>query len=144
MAESPNNLDIYIPINTLTYNLLIEHSKSDSEDSIYFKQLLDSVKAIKFSEIHTLEKLSDLCYGKNAIIFNSLKGELFSYRFECDLSINDLKYDQMNVIRLIRKDYQYSDQMIHMWVKLNYKIISLKFSIWLSVLGLFIVEVMFW
>jgi hypothetical protein len=115
LAESPNNLDIYIPENTLTYNLLIEHSKSDSEDSIYFKQLLDRVKTITFSEIHTLEKLEDLCNGKDAIIFNSLKGEsIFDYRSECDLSINDLKYDQMNVIRLIRKDYEYSDQMIQM------------------------------
>jgi hypothetical protein len=33
LAESPIN-----------YNLLIEHSKSDSEDSLYFKQLLDGVK----------------------------------------------------------------------------------------------------
>jgi hypothetical protein len=115
LAESSNNLDIYIPENTLTYNLLIEHSKSDSEDSIYFKQLLDRVKTITFSEVYTFEKLIDLCYGKNAIIFNSMKGELIlEYRSECDLSINDLKYDQMNVIRLIRKDYQYSDQMIHM------------------------------
>jgi hypothetical protein len=115
LAESPNNLDIYIPENTLTYNLLIEHSKSDSEDSIYFKQLLDRVKNITFSEVYTFEKLRDLCYGTNAIIFNSLKGELaFEFRSECDLSINDLKYDQMNVIRLIQKDYEYSDQMIHM------------------------------
>jgi hypothetical protein len=115
LAESPNNLDIYVPQNTLTYNLLIEHSKSDSEDSIYFKQLLDRVKTVSFSDIHTIEKLSDLCYGKNAIIFNSLKGEsIFDYKSECDLSINDLKYDQMHVIRLIRKDYQHSDQMIQM------------------------------
>ncbi len=115
LAESPNNLDIYIPKNTLTYYLLIEHSKSDSEDSIYFKQFLDRVKTITYSEVYTFEKLSDLCYGKNAIIFNLMKGELIlEYGSECDLSINDLKYDQMNVIRLIRKDYQYSDQMIHM------------------------------
>jgi hypothetical protein len=115
LAESPNNLDIYIPENTLTYNLLIEHSKSDSEDSIYFKQILDRVKTITFSEVYTLEKLEDLCNGNNSIIFNSLKGEsIFDYRSECDLSINDLKYDQMNVIRLIRKDYEYSDQMIQM------------------------------
>jgi len=115
LAESPNNLDIYVPQNTLTYNLLIEHSKSDSEDSIYFKQILDRVKTSTFSGIHTFEKLRDLCDGKNAIIFNSLKGELiFELRSKCDLSINDLKYDQMNVIRIIRKDYQYSDQMIHM------------------------------
>jgi hypothetical protein len=115
LAESPNNLDIYIPKNTLTYYLLIEHSKSDSEDSIYFKQFLDRVKTITYSEVYTFEKLSDLCYGKNAIIYNSMKGELIlEYGSECDLSINDLKYDQMNVIRLIRKDYQYSDQMIHM------------------------------
>jgi hypothetical protein len=115
MAESPNNLDIYIPENTLTYNLLVEHSKSDSEDSIYFKQILDRVKTITFSELYTLEKVSELCYGKNAIIYNSLKGErIFELISKCDLSINDLKYDQMNVIRLIRKDYEYSDQMIHM------------------------------
>jgi hypothetical protein len=115
LAESPNNLNIYIPENTLTYDLLIEHSKSDSEDSIYFKQLLDRVKATTYFEIHNFEKLKSLCYGENALIFNSMKGELiFEYRSECDLSINDLKYDQMNVIRLIRKDYQYSDQMIHM------------------------------
>jgi hypothetical protein len=115
LAESPNNLDIYIPDKTLTYNLLIEHSKSDSEDSIYFKQLLDRVKAVKLSEIQDFDKLKDLCHGKNAIIFNSLKGELiFDYRAECDLSVNDLKYDQMNVIRIIRQDYVYSDQMIHM------------------------------
>jgi hypothetical protein len=115
LAENPNNLDIYIPENTLAHNSLIDHSNSDSEDSIYFKQLLDRVKTITFSEVYTFEKLNDLCYGKNAIIFNSMKGELIlEYRSECDLSINDLKYDQMNVIRLIRKDYQYSDQMIHM------------------------------
>jgi hypothetical protein len=115
LAESPNNLDIYIPKNTLTFNLLIEHSKCDNEDSIYFKQLLDRVKAVKLSEIQDFDKLKDLCHGKNAIIFNSLKGEqIFELRSKCDLSINDLKYDQMNVIRLIRKDYQYSDQIIQM------------------------------
>jgi hypothetical protein len=115
LAESPNNLDIYVPQNTLTYNLLIEHSKSDSEDSIHFKQILDRVKTTTFSEIHSFEELRDLCDGKNAIIFNSLKGEqIFELKSKCDLSINDLKYDQMNVIRIIRKDYQYSDQMIHM------------------------------
>jgi hypothetical protein len=48
LSESPNNLDIYVLQNTLTYNLLIEHSKSDSEDSIYFKQLLARVKTITF------------------------------------------------------------------------------------------------
>jgi hypothetical protein len=26
----------------------------------------------------------------------------------------------MNVIRLIQKDYEYSDQMIHMWVNLEF------------------------
>jgi len=76
LAESHNNLDIYIP-NTLTYNSLVEHSKSDSEDSIYFKQLLDRVKIITYSEIYALEKLRDLCDGKNALIFNSLKGDFF-------------------------------------------------------------------
>jgi hypothetical protein len=115
LAESPNNLDIYISENTLTYNLLVEHSKSDSEDSIYFKQILDRVKTITFSDVYTLEKVSDLCYGKNAIIYNSLKGkQIFELRSKCDLSINDLKYDQMNAIRIIRKDYEYSDQMINM------------------------------
>jgi hypothetical protein len=115
LSESPNNLDIYVLQNTLTYNLLIEHSKSDSEDSIYFRKLLARVKAITFSNIHTSEKLEDLCNGNNSIIFNSLKGEsIFDYSSECDLSLNDLKYDQMHVIRLIRKDYEYSDQMIHM------------------------------
>ncbi len=115
LAESDTNLDIYIPENTLTYYSLVKHSKGDSEDSIYFKQLLDKVKTTKFSALHTFDNLIDLCYGKNAIIFNSLKGKfLLEYNSECDLSINDLKYDQMNVIRLIRKDYQYSDQMIHM------------------------------
>jgi hypothetical protein len=115
LSESPNNLNIYIPEKTLTYYLLIEHSKSDSEDSIYFKQLLDRVKAIAYSDIQGFEKLKGLCYGENALIFNSLKGELiFDYRAECDLSVNDLKYDQMNVIRIIRQDYEYSDQMIHM------------------------------
>jgi hypothetical protein len=48
LVENQNNLDIYLPENTLTYNLLIEHSKSDSEDSIHFKQLLDRVKIITF------------------------------------------------------------------------------------------------
>jgi hypothetical protein len=105
----------YAPQNALTYNLLIEHSKSDSEDSIYFKQLLDRVKTITFSAIHTLKKLRDLCYGENALIFNSLKADLIlKLRSECDLSINDLKYDQMNAIRIKQKDYEYSDQMIQM------------------------------
>ncbi len=117
LAENPNNLDIYIPENTLAHNLLIEHSKSDSEDSIYFKQLLDRITVISFDEIQSFDKFIELCDGKNALIFNSMKGELiFEYRFECDLSINDLKYGQMNVIRIIRQDYEYSDQMIHMWV----------------------------
>jgi hypothetical protein len=99
LAESSNFLDIYILENTLTYNLLIKHSNSDSQGSIYFKQLLDRVKAVKLSEIQNFDKLKDLCHGNNAIISNSLKGELiFDYRAECDLSVNDLKYDQMNVI----------------------------------------------
>ncbi len=75
LAESANNLDIYVPQNTLTYNILIEYQKSDSEDSIYFKQILDKVKSTAFSEIHSLEKLRGLCYGKNTFIFNRLKGE---------------------------------------------------------------------
>jgi hypothetical protein len=115
LAENPNNLDIYIPENTLAHNLLIDHSNSDSEDSIYFKQLLDRIIIISFDEFQSPYKFEELCDGKNALIFNSMKGELiFEYRSECDLSINDLKYDQMNVIRIIRKDYKYSDQMIHM------------------------------
>jgi hypothetical protein len=60
LAESHNTLDIYVPENTLIYNSLVEHSKSNTEDSIYFKQLLDKVKTITFSEIHTFEKLRDL------------------------------------------------------------------------------------
>jgi hypothetical protein len=115
LAENPNNLDIYIPENTLAHNLLIDHSESKSEDSIYFKQLLERIKITSFDEFQSPNKFKELCDGKNALIFNSMKGELiFEYRSECDLSINDLKYDQMNVIRIIRKDYKYSDQMIHM------------------------------
>jgi hypothetical protein len=115
LVESENNFEIYVPKNTLTYNAIDERSKSGNEDSFYFKQLLKKVKLSNYGEIQGIDKLQGLCDGTKALIFNSFKARLLKeFKKECDLSVNDLKYDQMNVIRLVRKDYEYSDQMIQM------------------------------
>jgi hypothetical protein len=115
LVESENNFEIYVPKDTLTYNAIEERSKSGNEDSFYFKQLLKKVKLSNYGEIQSIDKLQALCDGTEALIFNSFKAKfLKEFKKECDLSVNDLKYDQMNVIRLVRKDYEYSDQMIQM------------------------------
>ncbi len=115
LAEKGKNLEIYIPIETLTFKSLLDHSNGEDEDSFYFKQILNRVKSSSYGDIQSFVKLQALCYGELALIFNSRKGKLLqAFGAECDLSVNDLKYDQMNVIRIMRKDYEYSDQMIHM------------------------------
>jgi len=115
LVESENNFDIYIPEDTLTMNLLLYHSEGESEDSKYWKKLLGKVKLETFLGMQQVDKLNELCTGKSALIFNSLKAKRIEpFKSECDLSLNELKYDAMNVIRLIRKDYEYSDQMIKM------------------------------
>jgi hypothetical protein len=77
--------------------------------------LLKKVKLSNYGEIQGIDKLQALCDGTEALIFNSFKTRfLEEFKKEYDLSVNDLKYDQMNVIRLVRKDYEYSDQLIHM------------------------------
>jgi pimeloyl-CoA synthetase len=115
LAESETNFDIYIPKDTLTFHLLLERSKGENEDSKYWKKLLEKVKFESYLGMQSFHKLNELCTGKGALIFNSLKGKrLEPFKSECDLSLNELKYDGMNVIRLIRKDYEYSDQMIKM------------------------------
>jgi len=115
LAESDTDFDIYIPKDTLTLDSLHKHSESNDDDSIYWKRVLNKVKLVTFSEIQSPEKLDELCFARCAFIFNSLKGRRIDpFRSGCDLSVNELKYDQMNVIRLIRKDYEYSDRMINM------------------------------
>jgi len=115
LAESETNFDIYIPKDTLTFYSLLDRSKGKSEDSKYWKKLLEKVKFETYLGIQFFDKLNELCIGTSALIFNSLKAKrLEPFKSECDLSFNELKYDEMNVIRLIRKDYEYSDQMIKM------------------------------
>jgi hypothetical protein len=115
LVENGENLEIHIPIETLTFKSLLDHSNDENEDSFYFKQLLNRIKPSSYGDIHSFVKLQALCYGELALIYNSRKAKyLQAFEAECDLSVNDLKYDQMNVIRIMRKDYEYSDQMIHM------------------------------
>jgi len=115
LAENKRNFAIHLPRETLTHNSLLAHSNSSNEDSVYFKRLLDRIEFLSFSEIQRMEYLEKLCDGINILIFNSLKGKRIDvFKDECDLSVNDIKYDQMNIITIISKHYQYSNELIDM------------------------------
>jgi len=110
-----NNYEIYIPEDSPTYHRLVEHANSGDDDSIYFKKVLERATVKSFTDMHSYETIKEYGDGKCTLLFTSYKFEGFlGLNYNNEFSNNLVELDKTRDVRLIRKDYQYSDQMVKM------------------------------
>lgn len=105
-----SDYQIYAPLNKITYYSIKKRSNYDSN----FKKLLEKLNLVAFKEIFSFD-FAKRFYGRKIGVFaTSLNWEIQKYLGGNEVVINEIRYDHSLDVRLIRKEFQFSDKMVEL------------------------------
>lgn len=82
-----------------------------------FKRILHRIELLSFEEILDISNLEKFAEGEFAALLPSLRIEdVTGLEFTKKMSVNQLKFDKIDDIRLISKGYNHSDELVRMYV----------------------------
>ena len=108
VANSPSNYPIYVPSDSITYFSVKQKAKYDKN----FEKLLNKIKLISVDEMFSIEKEKKFYKGKCASFATSLIHEFHKIMFPDLIVVDEIRFDHMLDVRVIRKDFQFSDKIV--------------------------------
>ena len=111
VLNAPSDYPIYVPSNSITYYSLKSRSQYDNP---IFEKLIRKIKTLPIEEMYSLKFVKRFYTGKCATFSTSIQQEFHKIMLEHEVVFNKIRYDNVLDVRFIRKDFQFSDQMVQM------------------------------
>ena len=108
VANAPLNYPIYVPSNSITYFSMKEQAKYSPS----FRKLLDRIKLIPTNQVFSYEIEMLFYKGKCASFTRSEPHKNHKIMAPDEIVIDEIRYDHMLDVRLIRKDFEFADQIM--------------------------------
>lgn len=117
LANENHKLELFVINNSITHKFIKDFALNEEDER--WKKILRKLKPIKLHEIFDEKFFSDLFNGKVAFFdtshrFRSFQEILDSLNLIKDFSFDDIQFKMFNEVRLIRREYQYSNEIIKM------------------------------
>ena len=108
VANAPSNYPIYMPINSIAYYTIKQKAKDNSN----FRKLLDRIKLVSVKEMFG-NKIEKQFYGGECGSFMTSKvHEHHEIMIPNEIVTKEIRYNRILDVRSIRKDFQFSDQIV--------------------------------
>ena len=111
VVNAPSDYPIYVPSSSVTYYSL--KLKSQYDDPI-FKKLIKQIKPLPVEQMYGLDFIKTFYTGKCATFSTSIQQEFHKIMLGHQVVFNQIRYDHVLDVRFIRKDFEFSDQMVQM------------------------------
>ena len=110
VIEASPDYKIYAPLNKITYYSIKKRSNYDPN----FKKLLKKFNLLAFKEIFSFDFGKRFYRRKIGVFATSLNWETQKYLGGSEVVIDEVRYDHVLDVRLIRSDFEFSDQMVQL------------------------------
>ena len=116
LANESHKLKLFVIKNSITHKFIKDFALNGDER---WKKILQKLEPIKPDQMYSEENIWNLVNGEIAVFDTSLRFKSFQEILDSlslikEFSFDDIKFKIFSEVRLIRREYHYSNQIIKM------------------------------
>ena len=116
LANENHKLKLFVINNSITHNFIKDFALNEDER---WKKISQKLEPIKSDQMYSEENIWNFVNGKIAVFDTSLRFESFQEILDSlslikEYSFDDIKFRMFSEVRLIRREYHYSNEIIKM------------------------------